>query len=334
MTRSSCSSRAAGSLLRVPAVAIVEQRAAELGEAAVGRLVLRAGIAVAEVAGQVEAEPLGEPTRLVDRLGMIGEALGHRLGRREHVRGVAAPARLGLVERRPEPHREEGVLERRPRAVVHVDVAGGDARHPEPLGELGEQAVATTVAACERPLKLDPEAIRPERAQETARDRRGGRVLRALDARGHGAASRAAREADEAIGVALDLLEAHPRRLGSGRLARALVGLRDQAAEVAVPRPVLAEEREVVAVVERQLGARDRADAERPRRAGELHGAVQAVVVGQGERRVALLSGGRGQLDRMRRSVEEREGRMAVELDVGQGERMFAYAEARWERVG
>ncbi len=80
----------------------------------------------------------------------------------------------------------------------------------------------------------------------------------------------------------------------------------------------------MMAVVERQLGAGDRTDAERLRRLRELHRAVEAVVVGQRKRRVPLLSGGRGQLDRMRRSIEERVGRMAVELDVGQGERMFA----------
>ena len=60
-----------------------------------------------------------------------------------------------------------------------------------------------------------------------------------------------------------------------------------------------------MAVVERDLGAGDRPDAERLRGLGELHGAVQAVVVGERQRLVALLRGGAGQLDRVRRAVEK-----------------------------
>ena len=77
------------------------------------------------------------------------------------------------------------------------------------------------------------------------------------------------------------------------------------------------------AVVERQLGARDRPDPERLQRLRHLHGAVQPVVVGQRERAVALLGRGRRQLHRMRGAVEERVGRVAVELDVWH-EHMFA----------
>ena len=78
------------------------------------------------------------------------------------------------------------------------------------------------------------------------------------------------------------------------------------------------------AVVERELGARDRPDPERLQRLRHLHGAVQPVVVGQREGVVTLLSGRPGQLDRMRCPVEERVGRVAVKLDV-RHEHMFAY---------
>ena len=77
------------------------------------------------------------------------------------------------------------------------------------------------------------------------------------------------------------------------------------------------------AVVERDLRSRDRPHPERLQRVRHLHGAVQPVVVGQREGAVALLSGGPGQLGRMRRPVEERIGRVAVELDVWH-EHMFA----------
>jgi hypothetical protein len=78
------------------------------------------------------------------------------------------------------------------------------------------------------------------------------------------------------------------------------------------------------AVVERQLGAGDRPDPEWLQRLRHLHGAVKPIVVGQRKGAVTLLSGGPRQLCRMRRSVEERVGRVAVELDI-RHEHMFAY---------
>ena len=68
--------------------------------------------------------------------------------------------------------------------------------------------------------------------------------------------------------------------------------------------------------VERDLRARDRPDAERLRRVRELERAVDAVVVGEGERLVAELGRARRELLRLRRSVEERVRRVRVELDV------------------
>ena len=47
-------------------------------------------------------------------------------------------------------------------ARVRVDVAGGDGRDAEPLGELGEQAVAAAVAAAVGALQLDAQAVAAE----------------------------------------------------------------------------------------------------------------------------------------------------------------------------
>jgi hypothetical protein len=80
----------------------------------------------------------------------------------------------------------------------------------------------------------------------------------------------------------------------------------------------------VGAVVERHLGAGDRTDPERLQRLRHLHGAVEPVVICQRERAVALLGRDPRQLDRMRRPVKERVGRVAVELDIWH-EHMFAY---------
>ena len=65
---------------------------------------------------------------LGDRLGVVAEARGHRRRRGEVGRAVAAPLGLGLLQRRAQAHRDQRVLERRPRGVVHVDVAGRHAR--------------------------------------------------------------------------------------------------------------------------------------------------------------------------------------------------------------
>ncbi len=73
------------------------------------------------------------------------------------------------------------------------------------------------------------------------------------------------------------------------------------------------------AALERHLGAGDRAQAERFRGLGELERAVDAVVVGQRERVVAELDGACGELLGQRGAVQERVGRVRVQLDVCQG---------------
>jgi hypothetical protein len=55
----------------------------------------------------------------------------------------------------------------------------------------------------------------------------------------------------------------------------------------------------------RQLGAGDRADAERLGRVGELERAADGVVVGERERLVAEVGGARGELVGQRGAVEE-----------------------------
>ena len=70
---------------------------------------------------------------------------------------------------------------------------------------------------------------------------------------------------------------------------------------------------------ERDLGAGDRPDTEVLRGVRELERAVDTVVVGERERLVAELGSPRGQLLRLRRTVEERVRRMRVQLDVAAG---------------
>src|SRR5215210_2471541 len=126
------------------------------------------------------------------------------------------------------------------------------------VGEVSEKGVAARVAALERPLQLDVEALRAEDAGEC-----GGGV-RVADAE---AVPGAAGEADEAL-VQL----AEQGRVERGRrqhsLLRPRVGMcgGQQAAEVRVTLRRLDEERHVRSSGECDLGARERANAEVLRR--------------------------------------------------------------------
>ena len=180
-------------------IALDEPRPAELGQLAVGLGVLGAGIAVAEIAREVELAALGDPLRLEHRIGMVPEALRHLGGRRHHEARVAAPLGLGLVERRAQAHRDEGVLKARAAGVVCVHVAGRDARHAEPRGELGEHAVAHAVVPRRKAAGARSGNDPAERVQQTPAHPLGARQIAALDARGERAVARAAGEADESL---------------------------------------------------------------------------------------------------------------------------------------
>ena len=113
-------------------VALGEAVGADARERSVGLGVLGAGVAVAEVLREVEAQRVGEALGLRDGVGVVGEAGRHRLRRGEHVGVVAAAQRLGGVERRVLADGDEGVLQAGAPRRVRVDVSGRHARHAEP----------------------------------------------------------------------------------------------------------------------------------------------------------------------------------------------------------
>ena len=76
-------------------------------------------------------------------------------------------------------------------------------------------------------------------------------------------------------------------------------------------------------VVKGDLGSVDRPQPRGRGRLGELHGAEDSVVVGQGDRIVAELERGGDKLLGKRRAIEEGVGGVAVELGV-HSEHMFA----------
>src|SRR3989441_2344511 len=92
--------------------------------------------------------------------------------------------------------------------------------------------------------------------------------------------------------------------------------LGDQPAQVRVSLRRLREQRHVRPVEQRQLRAGDRLQTERLRLLRERHRAVEAIVIGEGERRKPKLGGRERELLGERGTVEKREGGVAVELDV------------------
>ena len=110
------------------------------------------------------------------------------------------------------------------------------------------------------------------------------------------------------------------RRVGGRRarptVARVRVRAREQAAEVDQPGRVADQQGQVAPVVEIDLGAMDRAQAQRPCADGELHRARDRVVIREGQRLVPQPQRGRHQLIGQRCPVQERERRMAVQLRI------------------
>ena len=195
--------------------------------------------------------------------------------------------------------------------MVRVHVARGDRGDAERSGEVAQRGVPARVAALERALELDVEAVAAEGAREPGS---GVRVA-------HGEpVARAAGEADEpvvqlAAGAPGRARAAAARRSRPGTACPACAAV-SEPAEVRVALRRLDEQRDVRPADERHLRAGDRPDAERLRRVRELERAVDAVVVGERERLVAELGRAERELLRLRGAVEERVGRVAVQLDV------------------
>ena len=267
------------------------------------------GIPVAELLRQVEREPLRELGGAQHRVPVVGEALEHFLGRCEHALVVAAPLALAAVERGARADRDEHVLERGAARVVRVHVSRRDGVHVQRLRQVAQRRVAARVAAFVRSLQLDEEAVAAERLREP---RRGVRIAHRQPV------PRAAGETDEPLVEPFEQARVERRRQRLPSFLRTRPRMRggEQPAEVRVALRGLDEQRDVRAAVEGELRPGDRPHAEMLRRVRELERAVDAVVVGEGERRVAELRRPGRQLLRLRRAVEERVGRVRVELDV------------------
>ena len=104
-------------------VAVGERGLADLRELPDRRLLAvgEVGVAVAELGGEVELEPLGELDGSPHGVAVVGEELVELGGRAQDALAVAAPLALAAVERGALPDRDEHVLERgSPRASARA----------------------------------------------------------------------------------------------------------------------------------------------------------------------------------------------------------------------
>ena len=256
---------------------------------------------------------------------MVGEAAGHRPRRAHHVAVVAAPQRLGGVERGVVGERHERILQLGPGARVRVDVAGGHAPDPQPPGVRGQRAVAGTIVAGIRALQLHVQALRAERVQQPPRrparprrrwpiepsarrspsGRRGPRRGRSPPARPPTAPLRSRRAAPSRVcawaSVMIRQRLLQPR---SSRTSSVSGGVRPCAAT-----PAGASRTSISAPWIARTPLSGRA-------LRQLHRAGDRVVVGQRERRVTQLARALRQLLGQRDAVQERVCRVAVQLDV------------------
>ena len=221
---------------------------------------------------------------------------------------VAAPQRLGGVERRVLAHRDERVLQRRAAPRVRVHVAGRHARHARAARPAARAAGCARgrragTGAAARPAG-DP--ARTHRAGAAAWARRARRAARTRSGRPAPRRARARRTAPRMpeTGALAFLACARARASGSGR------------GSTSRPRPGRAAsggDRRIMSISAPWIARSPSARAETANSIEPRH----RVVVGQRQRRMAQLQCGGNQLVGQRCPVQEREGRVAVELDIG-----------------
>ena len=205
-----------------------------------------------------------------------GEPRRHRRRGLEDELLVTPPFGLAAVERRPLPDRDERILEPGAPRVMRMNVARGNSADTEIAGELAQPCIPPGIAAQVRPLELDEEALPSERAAEPCR---AVRIAYCQPM------ARTPREADKTFVALLEASE-----VDGGVEPLVSMALCEKPAQVCVARRGLDQERDMSAAGQSHLRPCDRPHAERLRRVRELERAIDAVVVGQGERRVVELA--------------------------------------------
>ena len=213
-----------------------------------------------------------------------------------------------------------------------VDVAGGDCPQTGVCREARERRHTAGIAEDEIVLEFDRDIVRAE-PLDVAIEEVAGVTPAAIIDQARERATPASGKQDQSLSVfreqggietGLSLLVFFPhlarwREGGEAALRGDIwtgVGSGDEPAEVGVPRDGLREESEMGAIGQGQLGADDGCDTSRPRSSRELHGAVEPVVIRDGQSPVAEVGGLTNDLLWQGRAIEEGECGVEMELDV------------------
>ena len=236
----------------------------------------------------------------------------HLGGRFEPPLGVGAQQHAGLIERSMRLDAGQHILQLALFGSTIVDIVGRHQRQPLPAGQVDQRRGQPLLFDQQVVLHLQPVAPSAEGVAVASGDALGGCAV-PLQQGAPQFAARAAGEAGQAAGV---LCQQVKRGRGLPFLVPQLGGA-EQAAEVAVAPAVTRQQRHVSAAIQRDLTAEQRLDLLGARRGGKLHGAVEAVVVGdryssQTKRRRPCY-----QLVRRRCAVQEAEVGMQVQFGVG-----------------
>ncbi len=289
------------------------EKAVQVG--AIGHRVI--GQTVGQVAGEVEGAAFGDGDRVRDGSGIAREASGHGLGLFEKELRVGPSFAVRAIQREAMAHSDEHVVQAVPGAHVVVRVVGGDDLEAQAFGEVRHGRDALCVAVNVVVLELDEELIGAEAVAVLGGDRFSSVAVAVVEELGDFALA-AAREDDQPLAVFEEPLLASARLV----LAGVLEGEAEDAAEITVAFDRLGEDGEVrwgagLAGLKRELTAGDGLETEVPRRAGVLHGAVEIVVVGDGERGIAKPARADDHLVGAAGAFAERPAGMGMQFGVG-----------------
>ena len=127
---------------------------------------------VAQVLGQVEATAaLGDPECGGERIGARLEAGRHFRGRRQMEERVRSAEPVRAVQRSTTTDRDQYVLEAVPLGTVVVDVAGGNHRNIQPIGQRSERLQTRPVSLHLVVLEFHEHPLLAERLDQSVRER-------------------------------------------------------------------------------------------------------------------------------------------------------------------
>ena len=291
---------------------------------------------VAQVRGEVEGgAPLGDAQGVGQGVGAATEAVAHLLGRGQVEEGVGAPEGVGVVQGGAASDGHQDILEAVPLTAVVMDVPRGHHRDGQAIRQAGQGPVPGGVPTDAVLLELHKDVSGAEGVPEAPQQ-----SLTTSDAvlegcpEGTPAASREEDEPPDPFRVQ----EGGEGEKGVPPVLSFHVGPGEEAAEVGVPLRGLGQEGEVEpgvgghglegagqrnaradtgsmtaspvlqprhrGSVHAQLDSRDGLDPLFLRRPGELHGAVEPVVVREGQGRIAQLLRPQDQLLRVGGAVQ------------------------------